>query len=387
MSVIRPSKASIWVLCPGSAHLQALHPEQPGDNEVREEGTAGHWAAYEIGNGRAVPVGTVAPVNGVELTEDILDAVQEYLAVLFGWGTPVYMETPLAVPSIHEECDGTVDAWSWDEVNRVLRVADLKLGYRQVDPFENWQLLAYLRGVLDLLKLDAHFTFELIIVQPRAYGHQSVKVWRGYSSTLAPYFDKLRRKAHHAVAVARYGDDAGQYLPADYGQPYTAGPHCDGCSAAGHCATLHNSAMAVVDLSGCKGDVLQSVNEVAQRLRRLDRAAETLAAEIAGLEARLEHEIVANHIAVPFFEVSPGAGKKVWRTGTEQQVIATGHLLGVELAKPQKPLTVVQANAALKNVAPGVLDAYVERQPGKTKLRRVAENSVRKLFEGTHNAV
>jgi hypothetical protein len=361
--------------------MEAKYPEQPGDNEIREEGTAGHWAAYEIGNGRPVPAGTVAP-NGVELTDDILDGVHEYLSVLFGWGVPVYMETPVACPSIHTQCGGTVDAWSWDAVNRILRVADLKLGYRQIDPFELWQLLAYVRGILDYLQLTEHFTFELIIVQPRAYGHPSVKTWRGKSEQLAPYFATLKKKAHQAYTIYEYGAErSAELLVGDFGKPYTPGPHCDGCSARGNCDALHNAGMAVVDLVADHAMVEHGVNEVAQRLRRLYRADQTLKAEIAGLEARLEHEITVNHISVPMFEVSNGNGRMVWRDGVESQVIATGQLLGVELAKPLKPLTVVQARAALKNVSPGIIEQYAQRQPGKLKLRLLPENQARKTFE------
>jgi hypothetical protein len=380
MYALRPSKASTWVLCAASALMEAMYPEQPGDNEVREEGTAGHWAAYEIGNGRPVPVGTVAP-NGITLDDEILDGVLTYLNHLFSFALPVYMEAPVAIPRIHEQCGGTVDAWIWDAEKRLLRVADLKLGYRQVDPFENWQLLAYLCGIIDQLGLTEHFDFELIIVQPRAYGHPPIKTWRGHSSMLAPYFKKLQDKAHQAATLYQYGEDGARLLVGDHGPAFVAGPHCDGCSARGHCATALNAAMAVVDLAGDKGIVEHGIIEVAHRLRRLYRAQQTLEAVINGLEHRVEHEITENHTIVPCFEVSHGDGRWKWKDGTEPQVIATGQLVGVQLAKPIKPLTVVQARAATKNVTPGLLEQYAERQPGKLKLRLLPENQTRKTFE------
>jgi hypothetical protein len=382
MYALRPSKASTWVLCAASVLMEAMYPEQPGDNEIREEGTAGHWAAYEIGNGRPVPVGTVAP-NGVTLDDEILDGVLTYLNHLFSFALPVYLEAPVEIPRIHKQCGGTVDAWIWDSVKRLLRVADLKLGYRQVDPFENWQLLAYLCGIITRLGLTEHFDFELIIVQPRAYGHPPIKTWRGNSTMLAPYFKKLQEKATHAAVLLEHGEKRGAELLSinNYGPAFLAGPHCDGCSARGHCDTALNAAMAVVDLAGDKGIVEHSIIEVSNRLRRLYRAQQTLEAVINGLEHRVEHEITENHALVPCFEVSHGNGKWVWKEGVEAQVIATGQLLGVTLAKPVKPITVVQARAALKNVTPGLLEPYAERQPGKLKLRMLPENQTRKTFE------
>lgn len=137
--LLRPSAAGKWVRCAGYATLAARFPERTGDNTVRDEGTAGHWAAYELGNGRQAP--SVAP-NGVELTDEIMDGVNEYLAVLASWGAPVYMESSVQAISIHPtQCGGSVDAWAWDAAKRILYVGDLKLGYRQVSAFENWQLL------------------------------------------------------------------------------------------------------------------------------------------------------------------------------------------------------------------------------------------------------
>lgn len=360
--------------------MEARHPERQGDNEVREEGLAGHWAAYEIGNGRPIPVGTIAP-NGVELTDDILDGVLLYLQFLFGFGLPVYMEAPVAIPRIHAECEGTVDAWIWDSVRRLLRVPDLKLGYRPIDPFECWQLLAYLAGIIDQLKLTEHFDFELIIVQPRAYGHPPIKTWRGNSEMLAPYFKKLQDKAHQAAHIYTHGTGGTVPLVGDYGPAFVAGPHCDGCSARGSCEALHSASMAIVDMGSDRAlEESADVRHAGYRLRRLMRARETLEAEIGGLEARLEHEIRANGALIPLFEISGGAGKLTWKEGIETQVLATGQMLGVTLAKPVKPLTPLQAIAAMKNVAPGVIEQFAERRPGKMKLRLLAENHAQKLF-------
>lgn len=374
---LRPSAAGLWVRCAGYATMVARFPELPGDNEVREEGTAGHWAAYEIGNNRPVPEGTIAP-NGVELTEEILEGVAEYLAVLRSWGSPVYMESQVAIPSIHAECGGTVDAWSWDAVARVLRVADLKLGYKPVDPFELWQLIAYVRGVLDYLqaihgRFTEHFTVEMIIVQPRGYGHDTVKVWRTNSEKLIPYMERLKTAAAHAIMVRD-----GKYDPRVGGAPsFTAGPHCDGCSAKASCATLQSASLQLIDVSTDHGALELTAQQAAAELRRLDRAIKVMEARQSGLEAQVTHAIQKDGFVHPNFEMGSGNGRLAWQDGRAVEAIAIARVLGHDIAKPQQALTPTQAKAKVPGT---VLDAFTVRKPGKLKLTRLADNHADKLF-------
>lgn len=378
---LRPSAASMWVACPGYAHMAARFPEQPGDNEVREEGTAGHWAAYEIGHGRPVPSGTVAP-NGVELTDEILDGVQTYLNELFSWGVSVYLEFEVHCAQVHQKCGGIVDSWAWDAAKRLLRVADLKLGYRQVDAFGNFQLLCYLVGIAGYLKIEGGFDFEMIIIQPRAYGFNTRKVWKGNSQDLHEWVRRLCAAASNAAAYAEYGAGADKLLVSAPAGALQTGPHCDNCSAKTHCPALTQAGLAVVDLSGEVGcTTAHTASQVANRLRRLQHAQKVLEATISGMELRLEHEI-RNGTPVPHFEIGAGRGRTVYKEGKEQEVITLGKMFGVDLAKPERAVTPIQAAALLKHVAPGVIDGYSEKQSGKMKLRPLSENHAEKLFQG-----
>lgn len=374
---LRPSAAGLWVRCAGYATMAARYPELPGSNEVREEGTAAHWVAYEVGNNRDVPEGTISP-NGVEVTAEMLEGVGEYLAVLRSWGVPVYMECPVSIPSIHPECGGTVDAWSWDAVKRILRVADLKFGFNPVDAFENWQLLAYVRGVLDYLqslygKFTEHFTVELTIVQPRGYGHDVVKTWRVNSEKLIPYMERLKVAAHHAVAVRD-----GVHDPMVGSAPaYTAGPHCFYCEASAHCATLQRASLQLIDVSTDHGSLELTATQAADELRRLDRAIKVMEARQAGLEGQVKHAIENENFIHRNFEMGNGSGRTVWREGMTLQAIAIAKLMGKDIAKPVAALTPKQA--MLKIPGP-VLEGFTEHRPGTRKLRRLADNHADKLF-------
>lgn len=362
---LRPSAAGLWVVCGGYARMAAKHPEIEGDNEVREEGNAAHWLAYETGNNRPHLIGTKAP-NGVEIDEEMQDGVAEYLSFLRSWGIPVYLEHSVAIPSIHEQCGGTIDAWGWDAEKRILYVADLKYGYRPVDAFENWQLLAYVRGALDYLqaihgKFTEHFTVVMTIVQPRGYGDDTIKQWRTNSERLIPYMTKLKEAAWTAID----GDGT-----------CTAGPHCWSCSANADCATLQAASLQLIDVSTDKGSLTLSPAQASAELRRIDRAIATLEARQAGLESQMTHAI-SNGYLDKHFGINGGRGKLVWREGVHAEVAAVADLLHKDIRKPVALITPTQA----KGMLPKALhDLYTEHRPGKLKLRRMAENHAEKMF-------
>lgn len=376
--LLRPSAAGMWVRCAGYASMAARYPELPGDNEVREEGTACHWLAYEYGNNRLHPVGTIAP-NGVEITDEMIEAVGEYLGLLRGWGVPVYLECEVAVPSVHAECGGTVDAWGWDAANRVLYVADLKFGYNPVEPFENWRLLCYVRGVIDFLqaqygKFTEHFTVVMTIFQPRGYGHDAVKTWRTNTEKLRPYMTQLTTAAVKAVA---YRDGVKATVCGDTGG-LTAGPHCYYCSAAANCKTLQTASLQLIDVSTDHGSMELDAHQAAAELRRLDHAIETMKARQSSLEGKVQHSIQREGVVHQFFEVSSGKGSVRFREDAKDEVIALGKLFGKDLTKPVALITPLQAAAFMP---PGMLDSYKETRSGKLKLRRLAANHASKLFD------
>lgn len=361
----RPSAAGMWVRCGGYVSMSTCHPELPGDNEVREEGIGAHWLAYETGNGRPQPNGVLTP-NGVEIDDEMQNAVREYLAVLRGWGVQVYLEHTVAIPSIHPQCGGTIDAWGWDPINRILYVGDLKYGYNPVDPFENWQLLCYVRGALDFLQalhgqFTEHFKVRMYIVQPRGYGHDVVKVWRTTSDNLYGYMHTLKQAAK--VAIEGTGE-------------LTAGDHCYYCSARNNCPALQKAALQLIDVSTDQHSLELTNDQAAAELRRIDRAINVLKSRQSGLESQLEHAIGEGYMH-PNFERSGGKGKLDWREGVHAQVAALASLLGKDLKKPMALITPTQAKGLLSDE---LLANYTQHKPGKLKLRRLADNHADKMF-------
>ena len=112
---LRPSSAATWVLCSGNIDMRAMFPLAPdeADNEVCEDGTACHWVASEVWDGRFPPVDSLSP-NGRVLTDEMFDAVDMYHDVLRSWeGVIVVCEKYVPIPRILQGFGGTPDAWAY----------------------------------------------------------------------------------------------------------------------------------------------------------------------------------------------------------------------------------------------------------------------------------
>ena len=70
-----------------------------------------------------------------------------------------------------------MDFYLYDQAEKTLYVTDLKYGYEIVEPFENWQALAYAAGVAALPGMVPD-KVVITIVQPRApHRRGPIRTW------------------------------------------------------------------------------------------------------------------------------------------------------------------------------------------------------------------
>jgi hypothetical protein len=372
---IRPSSAWIWAIggCRGYAAMVAAHPEIPGmtDDTVREEGIAGHWVAQMLGQGYIVPEGYIAP-NKVEVDEEMLEGAEMYLQELRYHGLPVYQEMTLPAPWIHKDCGGTPDAWSWDAANRILRVWDYKYGYRFVDAFENPQLAIYASAILDYLNsigwvtLDGHsemdITVELIVVQPRGYGHEPIRRWRVKAAMLRALWNTIREAAHEAMSP---------------NPTLKAGEWCNDCPARHDCPAAIRASLASIDYSAKMQPVNMSPEAMGDALRRLRKAQQFIESMASGFEAQLLHAISNGHVD-PNWTTDYGRSRTVYKEGGEERVIALAKYLKIEgVTKPVRAKTPKQI---AQLIDPQLLAPHIETRPGAKKLVPFNERTIRKLL-------
>lgn len=365
-SPLAPSSAYRWQPCPGSVSLEARYPETEED-EAAAGGTASHHAGSEELLGRPVAIGDKAP-NGVLLTEEMIEGASmwttDVFSVCIATGTPLeelQVEQRVAMPRIHDEAYGTPDTWLYVPQAGTLYVWDYKFGHGIVEHVENWQLIMYVCGILDLLGIDGRNDQELWVdmrvVQPRAYHRDGrVRSWRVRASDLRGYFNKLRDAAHEAMGA----------------HPHTlSGPHCLHCKAAAHCPTLKRATWAAVDFVGGSAPESLDADSAAYELGLLEHVQVLVKARLQGREADVTARLKRGEVVADWC-LEPTYGRQTWKEGDEAQVIAVGDMCGVDLRKPEAAVTPLQAVklAAKKGVDASVIFEYSHTPRTGVKLAR-----------------
>jgi len=372
---LAPSGAPRWGPggCPASAGLEAQFPEDEESEEARE-GTAAHFYLTETLAGRTVNVGDLAP-NGFPIDATMIDAAGDYLDDVRGTLAAPHNQVPSVVFAIeervfmhglvHPQNDGTPDTFFVNLQTRTGFVWDYKYGHRYVDPFENWQCLDYLVGIMERVGIPpsgwGEWTFHVTIAQPRNYHPDGpLRLWTLSGTQLAHYAARLRE----AAGLATSPDPE-----------YRTGEHCRDCKGRHACAALQRSAMALVDVAGRNPPVIMTPEAAGLELLIIRAAMKRLGARATGLEEQVM-AFIAGRQSVPHWGMEHSKGRERWTLPVDE-VIAMGDLLGVPLAKPTA-ITPNQARAA--GLDPDLVRSISEIPSGGLALVPVTDNDIAKRF-------
>lgn len=365
-AVLAPSSAAIRVECSGSRALEAQFPEAEDSQESRD-GTAAHWGAKELLHGRMIDTGQIAE-NGVMLTDEMVDAAEMYAehvaSILPEFaGYPQYIEQPVSIATIHPECWGTPDHWVYKPGKLV--VHDFKFGHRYVEVFENWQLLEYVAGILDLVGVngvtDEHTEVVMYIVQPRCYvGGSPIREWRTKAVHLRSAFNHLRNREEAAMRPDAL---------------CTPNPHCRDCRGRHACRALQ--AAGYEGMQYAESSIPFSLDPAALgvELRYLDRALKALEARRTGL-AEQALSLIRSGKSVPWYNVAATQGRTRW-IRPNAEVLVIGDAMGINLRKD----VLLTPNQALdKGLDPKLVAGFSETPNGELKLIPDDGTKARKVF-------
>lgn len=344
------------VKCPGSVQLIENYGGQEATPESLE-GDAAHWVALQYQLGSPLAVGSVTP-QGIAVDEDMVEGAQLWVATV---GVGGVQETPVPVSRVHPtDCWGTPDFWRHD--GHLLEVADYKYGHLTVEPFENYQLMGYAAGVLNLLNLhDLSILLKLTIVQPRSYTKEGpVRSWTVNAAEIRQYINIARMAAIEALSDT---------------PRYATGPHCLYCGARQSCRTLQLNTQAAADFAGFGSGLNLPPDALGAEMRIVNDALGLLTARKTGLDAQAE-ALLRKGERVPGYALEAAAGALAWSVPTAE-VLALGSAFGVELAKPTAAITPTQAK---KKIDPTVVEGYSVRTPGGMKLVKDSTVNSRKVF-------
>jgi len=235
-SKIGASVAERFFNCPGSVRECAKVPNTT--SKYAAEGTLAHELAAHLLFAGVHAAGMVR-FAGVEISEDMRDAVQVYIDHANSLRSPsdtVLVEHGFHLEKLHPDLYGTADCVIWKPYSRALHVIDYKHGAgKPVHVEGNKQLRYYALGAL----LSSGFKAREVtvwIVQPRCeYAGGAIR-----SETFAA-FDLMEWAADLLDAVRKTEDPNAPLIPGD---------HCRGtfCPVAATCPALHERALAVARL-------------------------------------------------------------------------------------------------------------------------------------------
>lgn len=231
---LAPSAAKLWMTCPGQPALAELVPDESSD--YAREGTTAH----EVARRCLIPhpaTGTLAArnpdhligqvVEGVEVTQEMVDAVRVYLSYCVQNttnGDIIRIEERLR---LNDDVWGTGDFLRYRPSTGELLIVDYKHGAGiYVDVYENYQTLIY---ALMAAKLFQKITrVKIVIVQPRC-GDEQVREWETDSLRILEW----EADVNEAVARTRAAN-----------APLVPGNHCKNhlCKVRATCPALKQMA-------------------------------------------------------------------------------------------------------------------------------------------------
>ena len=365
-SPLAPSSMERRVHCRGSYNMEGLTATE--DTPESREGTAAHEvAAHLLRTGELLPLGfetSVAVLNDAAM----MDGAMEYGQEIRRWkppGTDLRIEEKVLCLEIHALCWGTPDAWFY--LPGHLWLFDYKYGHDLVEVFENWQLLTYVFGIAEGLRLNGAdertTTVHMVIVQPRAYHRDGpIRTWTVKLADLRAYRNVLQQ-----VAIECLVPDA----------PTMAGPHCLNCAAAYRCATLQKNALAIASAAGSSTPFDMTPAQISEELYFLESQYAILKARKRGLEEQAI-SLAVQGAFLPKHQLASTRPLPRWKVSVEA-VRELGVMFGVSLDAPS---SVVAPNKAKKmGIDESVILEYSESPVGARKLVPADTTQLRKIFQ------
>lgn len=385
-SPLLASDAGIWVNCTGSVQISNLFPslDSDGDSEARREGRAFHEVGQRIlesfsnSSGELVSkpniIGTQSK-DGVVITDEIYDAALEYSNSVLKWCNrtgmmrEIHIEERIELDCVFPGMYGYIDAWGFHKGTMTLAIWEGKYGHSFVDAFENWQLIVYVAGILDKLNIDGYMdqqiTVEMRVAQSRCFTREgTIREWVCKASDLRAHINTAIMAAYDAIndGVCKVGTQ------------------CNNCEGRRGCETLQRVNYQGMDYQRGAEGVSLTGNDLAFELTLLRKAQVALKARLSGLESQAVAEI-KNGVILPGFAAVAGKGRKRWRKDIDQEeVIAMGDMLDVDLRKPRELDT--PAQVLKKGIDEDVINEYSETPTTAVKLVEDSIANMRQIFRG-----
>jgi hypothetical protein len=386
-SLIAPSMAGIWGPpegCRAAPFIALKYPQEPTLDD--QQGTAAHELgtamikAHVDGGAFPLPGNVIGhPAgNGIIIDRDIYDSAQIYasdvvetIRSILSLRVFITLEQRITCPSIHPESFGTYDccvvAHGKDAISAIY-LWEYKNGHVDVDPFENWQCINYLSGIMDVYEVnglaDQRIQIVITVVQPNAYHNDGpVKRWTCRASDLRPFINIL-----HASAEEVY-EQQGRYV--------RSGKHCRFCPGRFACTAFIQSGMALYESAGAVV-LADDVQTIGTHYAIVTEAEERIRAIRKGLEAQIE-PLLRSGQQVPGVHLGTTLSRSRDWTIPESEILAIGDANGINL-RNESCCTPPEAERA--GLDKDIVGSLSKRRETGLKVEKDDLTKIRRIFYG-----
>lgn len=350
------SNSFLWANCAASVHPHpAPVPIEAERSEAAQEGEAAAWLANLVLRGTAASPaeaeGEHAP-NGWPIDYEMIRHVSSYVELVTRHG-PVEAEQDVELWG--GVVRGRPDAHTVGSSD-VLRMYELKYGYRIVEPHGNTQLLL---GAMALVQ-PHHRLVSLEIFQPRpVHANGPHRKWVLNRDELAGWENDL-----HQRMKAVFED-----------RPVaTVGDQCDYCPRRAACHALASAVYADSEKIRSEHRARQlTAAEIGAELVFLEDAQKRLSARHEGIRAEMRARIKAGE-HIPQWLLEPKHGNRTWRADAAIISALTGCEAHKRVLKSPSELEKEGAN-------PEVVAALCERPFRGHELARWDEKKIERMFK------
>lgn len=339
-----------FMVCNGSSFLNGVEPFRES-TEIAEEGNAAHWVVeqcFKTGQLLEEYIDRQAP-NGYFITAEMVEYVSNYLDFIRSV-TSGEVETNTSWATIR----GRADFVGFD--GNTMIVADLKYGWRIVEPDNNWTLISH--AIAALRDNVTEIVFQ--IHQPRPFHPKgNVRIARMDRATL------LQKKQEIINALENPKQES------------ISGIQCVHCKCFTQCPAAQTAIMNAIDAANYAFDSELDGEQLGWMLKTLKRAKEVINQAYDAYED-LAFQRLSKSQTVKGYQMVDKIGNRTW-TGEPEDVI--NYLKIFCNIDVTKKAVVTPAQAIKMGVPESVIETCTHRPCIGSKLVEMDDNDVgEKLF-------
>lgn len=318
-----------FMTCNGYKSLGSIQPFD-SSTELIDEGRAVHWLAEQVASGinPETLIGQSAS-NNLFITDEMVENCQNYFKFISSDSAEVEIDTSHSGNGW--EIRGRADCIKHN--NDVLIIADLKYGWRIVEPKMNWTLISHAIGWCKQHENHHPNLIVFKIFQPRPYHPQGcIREWQINYNELMQLYDKLTQTLVNPSSTV------------------CSGAQCYKCQSLSQCPAAQIAAMNAIDVAELAFDSEISNERLSWMLTNLKRAQEVLKQSCDAYEDLAKHRLSEGK-SVKGYSISPSLGQTTWNKDINAEFIKAMTGIDVHVEKLMTPAQAKKAGVPKEFIA------------------------------------